>query len=172
MILAVTVLPEALPTSSLEVHGGCVKEDQPDFAEQIAPPIKERLFHQILRAAGSSQDSLSNLLTEPRHGPVEMLEVQLLCPGNAIVLLPRFGGPIAARGKKPVEHRQIKRPFQVKAVTPLGGQPANDLCDAHLLPQPPEDQLRPDLHDGHRLGLSGGMSVEHLDLAAIAQPAS
>jgi hypothetical protein len=71
-----------------------------------------------------------------------------------------------------VEHRQINRPFQVKAVTPLAGQLANELSDAHVLPQPPEDQLGPDLDYRHRLGLSGGMSVEHLDLAAIAKPAS
>ena len=101
-----------------------------------------------------------------------MLEGQLLCSRDGIVFLPRFGGPVAARDKEPVEHRQINRPFQVKAVTPPCSQPANDLYDAHVLPQPSEDQLRPDLHYRHRLGLSGGMSVEHLDLAAIAKPAS
>ena len=101
-----------------------------------------------------------------------MLEGQLLGPRDGIVFLPRFGGPVAARDKEPVEHRQINRPFQVKAVTPLGSQLSNDLSDPLVLPQPPEDQLRPDLDYRHWLGLSGGMSVEHLDLAAIAKPAS
>jgi hypothetical protein len=45
----------------------------------------------------------------------------------------------------------------------LGSQPSNDLSDAHLVPEPPENQLRPDLHYRHRLGLSGSMSVEHPD---------
>jgi hypothetical protein len=101
-----------------------------------------------------------------------MLEGQLLGSRDGIVFLPCFGGPVAARGKEPVEYGQINRPFQVKAVTPLAGQLANELCDTQVLPQPPEDQLRPDLDYRHRLGLSGGMSVEHLDLAAIAKPAS
>ena len=65
-----------------------------------------------------------------------MLEGQLLASRNMIVFLPRFGGPVAARGKEPVEHRQINRPFQFKAVTPLGGQLANELSDARVLPQP------------------------------------
>ena len=53
MILAVTVATDALPPSSLEVNGGGVKEDQSDFAEQIAPAVKERLFDQVLRASRS-----------------------------------------------------------------------------------------------------------------------
>ena len=53
VVLAVTVATDALPASSLEVNGGGVKEDQPHFAEQIAPAVKERLFDQVLRASGS-----------------------------------------------------------------------------------------------------------------------
>ena len=53
VVLAVTVATDVLPASSLEVNGGGVKEDQPHFAEQIATPIKERLFDQVLRASGS-----------------------------------------------------------------------------------------------------------------------
>ena len=53
VVFAVTVATDALPASSLEVNGGGVKEDQPHFAEQIAPALKERLFNQVLGAAGS-----------------------------------------------------------------------------------------------------------------------
>jgi hypothetical protein len=53
VVLAVTVATDVLSASSLEVNGGGVKEDQPHFAEQIATPIKERLFDQVLRASGS-----------------------------------------------------------------------------------------------------------------------
>jgi hypothetical protein len=53
VILAMTVATDALAASSFEVNGSRVKEDQPDFAEQIAIPIKERLFDQVLGASGS-----------------------------------------------------------------------------------------------------------------------
>jgi hypothetical protein len=51
VIFAVPAPPKGLPSRSLEVNRGRVKKDHPHFAEEVAPPIKERLLDQILRAA-------------------------------------------------------------------------------------------------------------------------
>jgi len=106
------------------------------------------------------------------HCPIELVQAKLLGPWDAVVLLPHLGTPDAARGKEPVQQGQIHRPFQIKPVFAPVGQAPHDCGQPRLLPQPPENQVRSDLGDRHRLGLSGGVRVEHLDFAGEAQPAA
>jgi hypothetical protein len=67
-----------------------------------------------------------------------------------------------------MEHRQVNGPFDVKFEPSAFEQGAQRLRDAALLPQAPEDQVGPDPAHGHRLGLAGGVGVQHGQTLALA----
>ena len=80
----------------LEVNGGRVEEDEPDFAEKVAPLVKERLLDQMLCRSRAAENPFSNCFDQPCHRPVKVLEGQLFSSRNAIAFLPHFGRPVAA----------------------------------------------------------------------------
>ena len=160
MVFAIAVLADILPASSLEINGGRIKEHQAHFAKEIALALKEGFFDHILGATRAAQHPLADLFSQPRHGPVEMLEGQVLGSWNSITLSPALGGPVAARSEKSVQHGEVNGPLHLKLITPVAEQFADDLFEAEFNPQATKNQVRANLSDGYRLGLSGRMGIE------------
>jgi hypothetical protein len=98
------------------------------------------------------------------------VKADLLGSRDTVVFLPGFGGAVAATGEKPVEHREVNRPLQIEAVFASSCQIPHDLPQAHTLPEPTEDQIRPDLGDGHRLGFPAVWASRTFTLRANRKP--
>jgi hypothetical protein len=147
------------------------KKTNPTSLKRSRPPVEEALLNQVLRATRAAQHSRPDLPAQPAHGPVELVQREFLRPRDAITFLPRFRRTVAARGKEPVQHREVNRPLQIEGMPAFASQIPHDFLKPHAFPQPPEHQVRPDLGDGHRLRLSGSMRVHDFDLFAVAQPA-
>ena len=71
-----------------------------------------------------------DLFSQPRHGPVEMLEGQVPGSRNSITLSPALGGPVAARSEKSMQHGEINGPLHLKLITPPAEQFVDDLFEA------------------------------------------
>lgn len=170
VVLAVAVLPDAFAPVSLEAEGGRVEEHKAHFAEEVAPPVEEGFFDEVLGAAREAHEPFPNGLAQPTHGPVELVEADLRSVRNAVVFLPHLRRAIAATGEKPVEHGQVDRPFQIEAVFASSSQIPDDLPQTRALPEATEDKVGPDFADGHRLGFPGGMGIENFHLAGKTQP--
>ena len=83
MVLAVAVLADALPTLALEVDRGGIEEHQVQAAEQVLSTGKQRFFNQVLRTTQRKRCRSRLLvhrqrLAQPAHGPVEVLQFQIL----------------------------------------------------------------------------------------------
>jgi hypothetical protein len=76
---------ERLPARALEVQAGGVHEPEIEPAEQVAPMGEQPLLDQVLgtaRRVGGTRGlfALRQFLAEPRHRPMEMVELQRLDP--------------------------------------------------------------------------------------------
>jgi hypothetical protein len=89
-----------------------------------------------------------------------MLEFQLLGSCNSIRLSPALGGPVTARGEESVQHGEVNDALHPELITPLTEYFADDLLQAELNPKAAENQVRANLGDGHRFGLSRRMGIE------------
>src|SRR6185437_3109001 len=92
-------------------------------------------------------------LTEPGHGPVQVVQLQGLTPGDLVVGPPLVGGPVAAGGEEAVQHGQEDRPLDVALEAAAVEQSLDDPPAAGLSPEPLEDEGRPDAS-----GSDGGQS--------------
>ena len=118
MVLGVATLTDGFSSLSLEVDTGGVEEDQLELAEQIAPVGEQPLLDQVLGTSRGKRCLVrlfwaGQLLTEPGHGPVEMVKLQSLTSFDLIILLPLVGGAITAGVKETMkdcqEDRQLER---------------------------------------------------------------
>ena len=60
-----------------------------------------------------------------------------------------------------MQHRQVNGPLDLKPVMPVLQGLVDCWANAQLLPQPAKDQVRPHPAHRHRLGLAGGVRVNH-----------
>jgi hypothetical protein len=102
------------------------------------------------------------VLTEPGHRPVEVVQLQGVTPLDLVVRLPRVGGPVAARGEEAMEHRQEDGPLDIE----LEAASVPELLDGLLAPgpspEPLEDECGSDASggDGGELPLGVGREQE------------
>ena len=87
-----------------------------------------------------------------------------------VIFAPTLRRAVTAAGEQPVQYRQVDGPFEVKLEAAPLEQGAQRLRDAALLPQTAEDQVRSDAAHGHRLGLAGGVGVQHRQVLAVVHP--
>ena len=149
MVLAVAVAAEGLPAGAFEVETGGVHEHQVEPAEQIAPMGEQPLLDQVLGAARGERRArvllrLRQLLAEPRHRPVEMLQLQRLGAGDPVVLAPAIGRQVRAATHQPVQNGEEDRPLEREPVLALLGHVLDHRPAAGLGPQALEHQGRPD----------------------------
>src|SRR5208283_1721115 len=99
MVLGEAAPSESLAARALEIEARGVHEHDVERGEQI-PPAGEQLFLQnVLHAARRKRRGgilliFGKLLAEPRHGAVEMMELEPADRFDAIVLAPAVGGAV------------------------------------------------------------------------------
>ena len=81
MVLAEPPLADVLAALALEVDRGGVEEDQLEIGEEVTPVGEQPLLDPVLGAAGCERRLvlllvLGQLLAEPGHGPVQVMELE------------------------------------------------------------------------------------------------
>ena len=98
--------------------------------------------------------SLGQRLSQPAHGAIDVVQIHVFGPGDGEAILPvQHARTIAAGDEQAMQDGEKENPLQGDLEASTGQQPLDDLRDLQLLPQPPEDQRRPDaaVADGRRL---------------------
>ena len=179
MILGMTVGPQALAARAVERQCGRIHEDQRQVGEQVAPACEQTLLDLILHAARREIALCGRieLLAQPGHRPVEMVQTQIVDPGDGIVSHPLLARAVRARDEQPVqdadEHRPLERELEAAAIHEL----VHHLAQPQPLPQPSEQQRPADADTGetarfhvrehHRpLGMARQRGDQAIELAA------
>lgn len=83
--------------------------------------------------------------------PAQVVERERLCPRELDVPPPPFRGPVRARFQQPVEHGEVDRALHRELKAAVAEEMSEHGCEAHLLPEPAEDQIRAELPHGASL---------------------
>src|ERR1019366_4500214 len=134
---------------TLEVDRCGVEEHDVQIGEQVTTPSKQCFLDEVLVGAGSKGCGSVLLgtgknLSQPGHGPVEVVQVQIGDPFDGVVILPLLGGTVASRRKEPMQHGQEDGSFNGELEAPAFEQGSQNLVDRTGLPETLEDQPRPD----------------------------
>src|ERR1700760_4763556 len=83
---------------------------------------EQLLFDYILRATwrercGAVLLISRQLLPEPGHRPIQVMQVEIFTAGDAILPAPALGRQIRPTAHQPMQHGEEYRPFDRKAVT-------------------------------------------------------
>src|SRR4051794_199469 len=145
MILAESPLADVLAALALEVDRGGVEEDQLQSTEEVTPVTEHALLDPVLDASGSERRLvllliLGQFLSEPGHGPVEVVQLEAVAALDLVVLPPPVGGPVAARGEEAMQDGQEDRPLDVELEAASLQELLDDVAAAGLLPESLEDQ--------------------------------
>jgi hypothetical protein len=127
MILAVAVLAQRLAAGALEIQAGGVHEHQVKPREQVAPMHEQSLLHHVLQAARGERRApvlvlLCQFLAQPRHRPIQMMQIQPVDAGNGVILAPAIGRTVRAAYKQPVQHREEHGALQRKTMLAVARQ--------------------------------------------------
>ena len=100
---------------------------------------EQSLLHHVLHAARGERRAgvlllFRQLLAQPRHGSIEVMQIQLLDAGDGVILTPAIGGAVGAAHEQPVQHREEHRAFQRKAVLASARQLRDHRPTTGLLP--------------------------------------
>src|SRR3954447_22611916 len=168
MVLAEAPLANLLATFALEIDRGGVEEDQLQAAEEVTPVIEHALLDPVLDAAGCERRLalllvLWQFLSEPGHGPVEVVELEVVATLDLVVLPPLVGGPVTARGEEAMQDGEEDGPLDVELEAASGQELLDDVAAAGLLPEPLEDQGRSDASGGDGGELPFGVGREEED---------
>jgi hypothetical protein len=167
VILAVSVLAQRLAAGALEVEARGVHEHQVEPREQIAPMCEQPLLNHVLQATRCERRAavlllLRQLLAQPRHRSIEMMQIEPLGTGDGVILAPAIRGAVGAAHQQPVQHSEDHRALQRKAVLAFARQLRDHRAAAGLLPQPFEYQCRPDPADRNlERGIIGYCAQHH-----------
>jgi len=170
MVFAIAVLTDALSAEAFEVEAGGVHEHQVEPAEQVAPMCEQLLFDQVLGAARREGCRITLLpsgqcFTEPRHGTVEVVQVEVFAAADAIVLAPAIRCQIRTAAHQAMQHSEKHRAFQREAMAALARQTRDHVLATGLLPQPLEQQGGADTAHRDRWSIATVRGIEHHCLA-------
>ena len=168
MVLAEAPLADVLAALALEVDRGGVEEDQLQAAEEVAPVAEHALLDPVLDAAGCERRLVlllirGQFLAEPGHGPVEVVELEVVAALDLVVGPPLVGGPVAAGVEEAMEDGEEDGPLDVELEAASLQELLDDLAAAGLLPEPLEDQGGSDASGGDGGELALGVSREEQD---------
>src|SRR5262249_55183300 len=175
VVLAVAPLADLLAAVALEVERGGVEEHQLQAGEGVPAGGEQAPLDPVLGAAGGERRLVlllvvGQLLAEPGHGPVEVVQLQGLAALDLVVRLPLVGSPVAAGGEQPVEDREEDGPLDVEPEAAAVQQVLDDPSPTGLQPQPLEDQGRTDAAGGDGGQLPLDVSGEQQDGPGEASP--
>ena len=91
--------------------------------------------------------SLGQLVAQPGHRPVEVMERQFVAPLDLVVIPPLLGGAVAAGVEEAVEDGEEDGPLEGELEPPALQELTDDVPAAGGLQEPVEDQGRADVPD-------------------------
>src|SRR5450830_1203896 len=149
MILGIAVPAEGLPARALEIETGRVHEYEIEFAEQVAPLLEQAFFDNVLEAARRKWGAVilfarRQLLAEPGHRPIKMMQVEPLDAVDPVVLSPPIGRPVRSTSEQAMQYGEEDGAFECKPMLALTGDLLDDGPASGLLPQPFEHEGGPD----------------------------
>ena len=159
IVFAVAELAQRLSAGTLEVQRCRIEEGDRHFAKQLLPMAVEVLFDGIRSGA-----AVGDLLAEPNHRAVGVIERQLFSAGNAEAMVPSAGMAIRARDHQAMQYREIDRSLDVEAEPSPDKQGTDHLGAAGLPPQPTEHKIRADA-DPPQLGKLAAIEARQNDRA-------
>src|SRR5512135_224111 len=173
MILAEAPLANLLAALPLEVDRGGVEEDQMQVGEEVTAVGEYLLLDPILDAARGEWCLarllvLGQLLAEPGHGPVEVMQLPGVAPLDLVVGSPLVGGAVAAGVEQAMEDGEEDGPLDIELEAAPVEESLDDPLAPRLLPEPPEDQGGSDASGDDGRELSLGVSREEED--RLGQP--
>ena len=162
MVLRVAAPTGALPARALEAERGRVQEHDGELAEQVAPAREQRLLDPVLDAARREGRGVRlsavrgvQLLPEPGHGAVKVVQGQAVRARDGVVLDPLVAGPVGAGDEEPVQDGGEDGALDLELETAAGEQVLDHRPAAGLLPQPLEQQRAADAAGGQAGGWTG-----------------
>src|SRR5580658_3432062 len=101
-----TVLAEAVAARTLKIKRGGVEKNQAQFAEQVVAHGEQSLLDEILGGprANAAPTLVGELLAQPAHGAVEMVQIEI---GDAVddqTMAPLLGGAVGAGVEQPMQY--------------------------------------------------------------------
>ena len=167
MVLGVAIGPQAGAAGAVERQTGRVHEDQRQIAKQIAAALEQALLDQVLDAARGQRAGSGggDLLTKPGHCPVEVMQLQLLDPGDPVVGHPFLAAAVRARHEQPMQDAGEDGALDDKFKTAVREQFAQHFGNAEPFPEPPKQHWPANARAGDAPRLHVGQ-----DDRAIAMP--
>ena len=108
--------------------------------------------------------SLGQDLSQPGHGPVEVVQLQIGDAFDGVVVLPLLGGTVAAGRKKPMQHGEEDGPLDGKLEAAAFQQGGQNCVDGAGLPEPFKDRGRSDPGAASGDAVAPRMGAEHGEL--------
>ena len=163
VVLGMAALPERLPARALEAQRRGVHEHDRELAEQVAAAREQRLLDPVLDAARGEGRRVRlaalggvQLLPEPGHGAVEVVQRQAVHTRDGVVLDPLVAGPVGAGDEEPVQDGGEDGALDRELEAAAGEQLLEHRPAAGLLPQPLEQQRAADALAGELIRVAGG----------------
>src|SRR5206468_5652655 len=105
VVLAEPSLADLLAALARDVDRGCFEDDQLQAAEEVPPVAEHARLDPVLAAPGCERRlvlllAFWQLLAEPGHGPVEVMELEVVATLDLVAVPPPVGGPVAAGGEE------------------------------------------------------------------------
>src|ERR1017187_6514405 len=143
MVFGVAVLAESLASFALEVDRRRIEKHDVQIGEKLATPRAQRLFNEVLVGTGSERRGPVLLgfrknFSQPGHGPVELVQVQIADSFDGVVVLPLLGGTVATRREEAMQHGEEDGTLDGKLEAPILEQGRQDFVDGACLPEPLE----------------------------------
>ena len=146
VVLGMAVRPQALAPRAVERQRRGIHEHQRQVAEEIPPALEQSLLDLVLHAARReiAFHRKFKLLAQPGHGPIEMVQAQIVDPRDGVVDHPLLAQAVRARDEQPVQDADEHRPLQRKLEAAAIQQIVHHLAQLQPLPEPPEQQRSAD----------------------------
>ena len=175
MVLREAAPSERLAARAFEIEAGRVHEHDVERGQEITPGGEKVLLQDVLHAARRKWRRgvllvLGKLLAQPRHRAVEMMQLDPVDAGDAVVLAPAVGGMVRAAAHQTVQHGQERSALQRELVVAHPRQALDHAPAAGLLPHPLEGERRTDTPRRDRRRLAPVERVEHDRLLGEARP--
>jgi hypothetical protein len=139
---------------ALEIQRGGIHEHNREIGEQRAPTGEQPLLDKILDAARDKGSAVligrGQFLAEPGHGAVEVMELQAIDTGDAVVATPLIAGAVRAGDHQPVQDGEEDGSLDGKLEAATSKQFHHPLAAPCVAPQTFEQQWRPDAPAGER----------------------
>src|SRR5659263_160243 len=155
-VLGVAPGPEFFPARTLEVDAGGVEEDHRKGGKQVPVGLEDGLLDPL------------PVLSQPGHGPVEVVELYVFGPRYAVVAGYPGGSPIRTRKEQARKGSQVDGALDGEGVLPAREKGFDHLTKSQLIPDPSRDEVGPRSRDLHGLELSLPVVLGDLQLLRIS----